>query len=97
MSERPRLVGMAWYDRETYREIRGLMADGERMAETYDAWLASAEQVAGEVARSGIEVVRVPIEPHAFITWCEERGRPRDGAARTAYANEAAAGTSGTA
>ena len=90
MSERPRRVGMAWYDRETYGEVRRLMTDGERMAATYEGWLASAEQVAGEVARSGIEVMRVAIEPRAFAAWCAERDRPHDGAARTAYANEAA-------
>jgi hypothetical protein len=43
------------------------------------------------VQRSGVEVVRVPIEPDAFSAWCETAGLSRDAAARARYAAAALA------
>ena len=85
--DRPRAVGMAWYDRPDYARIRDMMVDRERLAATYDAWLASAEQVAGEIERSGVTVERVRLRPDEFGAWCAARGLPCDGAARAKFAN----------
>lgn len=86
--DRPRVVGMAWYRREDYGRLREVMVDRERLATTYNAWLASAEQVANEVERSGVVVERVVISPDEFTEWCAARGLPCDGAARGRFANE---------
>lgn len=85
--DRPRVVGMAWYGRQDYARILDVMVDRNRLAGTYDAWLASAEQVAGEVERSGVEVRRVLIEPDGFVAWCAARDLPCDGAARAQFAS----------
>ena len=90
--DRPRTVGMAWYRREDYGRIRAVMVDRDRLAPTYDGWLASAEQVAGEVERSGVAVKRVLIEPEEFAAWCAARSLPCDGATRRLFANEPAPG-----
>lgn len=85
--DRPRAIGMAWYHREDYGRIREMMVDRDRLAATYEAWLVSAEQVAGEVERSGVVVERVLIVPDEFGPWCAARGFPCDGAARAKFAN----------
>jgi hypothetical protein len=46
-----------------------------------------------EVQRSGVEVVRVPIEPEGFAAWCTRTGAAGDGPGRARYAAEAVART----
>lgn len=92
MQERPRKVGVAWYRPDEYDRLRALMSDAGKLPADYASWLRSAEQVAGEVARSGIEVVRVVVETDAFRLWCEAKGIQPDGAARARYAQDSVAG-----
>lgn len=86
---RPRRVALPWYRAADYARLCSLMADGDRLPARYDAWRLSAEQVEREVARSGVAVVRIEIEPEAFAAWCAHHGLARDGAARARFANEA--------
>jgi hypothetical protein len=65
------------------------LSDGGKLPEQYEAWRVSTEQVEREVQRSGVDVVRVPIEPDPFTAWCERTSLMADGAARARYAAEA--------
>ena len=85
---RPRRVGLPWYGPEHYDALRHGFVDGAKLPASYEAWRISAEQVEREVQRSGVEVVRVPIEPGAFTDWCVRTGSASDGAARARYAAE---------
>jgi hypothetical protein len=89
---RPRQIGLPWYRPEHYAQFRALMADGERLPALYDVWRLSADQIAGEIERSGIKVVFVEIEPEPFVRWCAQHGLTPDGAARSRFANEVAEG-----
>ena len=89
--ERPRRVGMAWYEADDYSRLRAMMQDADRLPARHEGWLISAEQLEREVARSGVAVVRVRLTPDAFLAWCEARELPADGAARARYASEAVA------
>ncbi|GJE56951.1 hypothetical protein [Methylobacterium thuringiense] len=93
---RPRRVGLPWYNPEHYEALRRSLSDGEKLPARYETWRVSTEQVEREVQRSGVEVVRVPIEPEAFKAWCECTGSTYDGAARSRYAAEAVAGPTET-
>ncbi|ACA17741.1 conserved hypothetical protein [Methylobacterium sp. 4-46] len=90
--ERPRRVGMAWYRSEDYARMRAFMQDADRLPTSYEAWRISAEQVEGEVTRSGVTMVRVLVEPDEFAAGCNEHGLQADGAARARFANERIAG-----
>lgn len=87
--DRPRRVALPWYAAEHYEALRQSLSDGGRLPVQYEAWRASTEQVEREVQCSGVEVVRVPIEPDAFSAWCKVAGLLADGAARARYAAEA--------
>lgn len=95
MTDHPRRVGLPWYSPGHYEVLRLRLADGAKLPEQYEDWRISAEQVEREVQRSGVEVVRVPIEPAAFGAWCERAGSPEDGAARARYAAEIVAEPNG--
>ena len=92
---RPHRVGVAWYSSEHYDGLRHGLADGANLPETYEAWRMSAEQVEREVSRSGVDVVRVPLELAAFTAWCERTGSVSDGASRARYVAERLEGEAG--
>ncbi|WP_289016192.1 hypothetical protein [uncultured Methylobacterium sp.] len=56
---------------------------------SHEGWIISAEQLEREVIRSGVAVIRVPLIPDEFRSWCAARNLPADGAARARFANEA--------
>ncbi|MFG5121706.1 hypothetical protein [Methylorubrum sp. POS3] len=85
---RPCRVALPWYLAGHYAALRARLADGAKLPERYETWLFSTEQAEREVQRSGVEVVRVTIEPDAFLAWCRCAGLPSDAAARSRYAAE---------
>lgn len=89
LMSRPHRVALPWYAAEHYEALRQSLSDGGKLPVQYEAWRASTEQVEREVQCSGVEVVRVPIEPDTFAAWCKDAGLPPDGTARARYAAEA--------
>lgn len=85
---RPRSVALPWYASEHYDALRQILSDGDKLPVQYEAWRFSTEQVEREVQRSGVEVVRVPIEPDTFTVWCERTSSLADGPSRARYAAE---------
>ncbi|MET7244614.1 hypothetical protein ABZT49_14720 [Methylobacterium sp. EM32] len=85
--ERPRSVGIAWYEPGDYPRIREAMAESG-LPESYATWQMSATQVEREVSRSGVAVARIRIEPEAFLAWCHAKGTAPDAAARAAFVRE---------
>lgn len=83
-----RTVGVPWYAREDYPEIRASMEDPHTLAPSYEQWLIAAESNEAEARRAGVRVVRVPLEAATFARWCQDRGSPRTRAARVDFVNE---------
>ncbi len=81
-----RRVAMPWFEPGQYRSARAIMSDADKLPADHDLWAMSANQVAQELERAGLVIVRVLIEPDAFTDWCRERGIPADSKARHAYA-----------
>ena len=86
--DRPRRVALPWYRAEDYTALRTGLTDGGKLPDRYETWQLATEQVEQVVERSGVKVVRVTIEPDAFLAWCERIGLVSDGAARSRYATE---------
>lgn len=84
--ERPRSVGIAWYEPGDYARIREMAESG--LPESYAAWQMSATQVEREVSRSGVAVARIRIEPEAFLAWCRAKDTAPDAKARAAFVRE---------
>ncbi len=80
-------VGIPWYRREEFQELRALFADGHKLHETFDEWLVSAERLEAHLRRSGQPVVRAELRPAAFVAWCGQRGLRLDAHARSEYAS----------
>ena len=82
------VVGLPWYRKEHYLQLRALFVDGVRLHETYAGWLAAARATETHLVTQGHRVVRVEIEPDEFVAWCSGHDATPDAQARTRYASE---------
>ena len=82
------IVGIAWFRAEQYEMLRALAADSDKMANTYEEWLANITKTMDHLRQNGMVVRRVDVEVTALVAWCEQRGIPLDGKARSIYAAE---------
>jgi hypothetical protein len=87
MSEK-HIMGIAWFDPEEYDELRAAFVDGDKLHDTYQEWLESAESVFEQVQQAGHRAERVPIHLAQFRGWCQLKGLPMNAGARSRYARE---------
>ena len=86
-----RAVGVVWYRKADWPRLRALLADADKLPDTYAEWLASAEGLLAQLRRDGIAAERVPLDPDVFSAWCVARGLAPDAQARSRYASEVVA------
>lgn len=89
-NQQPSLQAMVWYREEHWESLKSIFADGDNLPKTYQDWLARAEEMQAQIQASGDAVVKVFIDPETFPKWCEEKGLPMDGEARSQLAIEVA-------
>lgn len=65
-----------------------MFQDGEKLPDTFDEWLETAQLVYNILTAEGIRVVKARIDPKTFHGWCRARGYAMDTPARMAYAQE---------
>jgi hypothetical protein len=82
------IVGIAWFRPEQYELLLALAADSDSMANTYEEWLAGVTKTMDDLNQRGIIARRVDVEVRALVAWCQQRGIPLDGTARSTYAAE---------
>jgi hypothetical protein len=82
------VVGVPWYRKADYVRLRALFADSARLHGTYAGWLAAARTTEAHLVGQGHRVIRVEIEPEAFVAWCSAHDVVPDAKARMRYANE---------
>jgi hypothetical protein len=80
-----RAVAFAWYTPETWAELRATADDPEALDESYEAWLASAEDALQSLQSRGVPAKRFPLDVAAAAAWSRKEGRRFDSAARAAY------------
>jgi len=78
-------IGVPWYRREVYRELRELFEDGDRLPRDYDQWLDSATQGFAQIQAQGGLVLKVYLDPRHFRSWCQERQLKPDFRARQQF------------
>lgn len=79
------MTGIAWYSRDEWDMFRASIVDADSMHRTYDEWLAQAEKTKMTLEGRGLQIVKVPIVLDELLRWCEARGLPCNGAARSQY------------
>jgi hypothetical protein len=80
------VVGVAWYSRTEWSELRKIAPDADQLEVTYEEWLIVFERGLTDLRTAGLYPERVPIAIGALSAWCAARHRRPDGAARAEYA-----------
>jgi hypothetical protein len=88
MDESNMSFGIAWYRPEQYGLLRALAVDADVLANTYEEWLAGVTKMMDDLRQRGIVARRVDVEVRELAAWCQQRGMPLDGEARSFYAAE---------
>ena len=79
-------TGVAWYDRQHWQRMRQVASDPERLEDSYEDWVAMAEQAIAELEEAGLLIEKVPVDTEELVAWCTEENRPIDRAARAEFA-----------
>ncbi|MHB8837753.1 MAG: hypothetical protein ACYC7F_02240 [Gemmatimonadaceae bacterium] len=82
------IVGVAWYSRSTWTQLRETAPDGASLEVTYEAWLNVFEDGLAKLRAAGVTPQRIEVDLRVFTEWCESVGRVPDSAARAAFVSE---------
>lgn len=88
MTSQLQTVGMVWYRRGDYPRVLAVMDDAADLPDTFDQWLAAAENTERQLIGSGVFVLRALLRPDTFKSWCEREGRACDARSRSHWASE---------
>ena len=84
-------VGIPWFRPHDYPDALAVM-DDHQLPATWAGWLERAERLEERSQERGVQVIRAPLTPATFKSWCRAHGFPlADASARVAYASEYAA------
>jgi len=82
----PTLVtGCAWYRAKQWDRLREVSADRDKLEETYEEWVANAEESLRNMRKAGIYAHKIDVDVEELLAWCEARGEDVDSKARAAY------------
>jgi hypothetical protein len=90
MQQRKRVIGIPWFEAESYGPGRAAMSDGGAMPASYAQWRRDAEALIAEVEEAGHHALKVPIEAKDFVLWCKARNLAPDAKARVRFASQVA-------
>ncbi len=80
-----RAVGLPWFRKEDYSALRQIFTDRDKMYDTWEEWLASAEKSESNAKAQVHTVERVYIDPATFPAWCDANGTTVDSAGRNKF------------
>jgi hypothetical protein len=78
-------VGVAWYRKDQWDRLRSLASDSDKLASTYEQWLATAETRFRDLTALGHRPRRIDVDVEVLWAWCCANGRKLDGPARAEY------------
>jgi hypothetical protein len=90
MPTRQKIIGIPWFQPESYAACCAVMADKDGLPSNYSDWLYHAKDLEAEVQAAGHRSLRVPLDPRDFPHWCRGRNLVPDAKARVRYANSVA-------
>ena len=78
----PKPMHVLWLRPEDYPRFRAIFDDVD---DTFEQWRTRMERKLVELAKQGIEIERMLIDPDALVAWCAANGRKVDAQARALY------------
>ena len=82
------VVGIAWYSRATWSELRRVAPDADDLEPTYEDWLVVFEDGFARIQAAGLQPERFEVNLTALLAWCAPTGRLPDSSARAEFVSE---------
>jgi len=65
---------VTWYkDEATWRRFKDLCEDKDQFGTSYQDWVTNAQRKLDELARQGINLIKIESDPEQFSAWCTKR------------------------
>ena len=80
--------GLAWWTPDQWDCLKQISVDPDALDDTYRDWQRNVERLIKRFRREGATVVRVKVDLDELVAWCEEKGKPLNGEARSQYVTE---------
>lgn len=77
---------LAWYQPQSWTDLKATAADADDLEDTYHEWRANAESTFKKLRRQGMRLEKVVIDIEALLAWCATQGHIPDANARSLYA-----------
>lgn len=84
------IIGLSWYYKEDFENIKKIFTDGEKIGKSYEDWLLNAENTYNQLISIGVNVEKVYINSEYFLHWCEQNKFEINSQARQRFVNEIA-------
>ena len=78
-------VVVAWYTPESWALLRSKADDPEALDESYEAWLAAAENALEDMRANGVPARRLLLDVAAAADWARHQGERFNSSSRAAY------------
>ena len=81
-------IGVTWYTADQWRLVKAASADADRFEETYEDWVAMAEEATKNMLSTGIITERVYVIASELLAWCLAHGKANDAASRSEFVSQ---------
>lgn len=79
------VLGIGWYREDQWPVLLQQAVDREGLSQTYTEWQEHAQKNIENLVDSGIQPVKIPLDVHDMVRWCQGQGVAFDGKGRSAY------------
>ncbi|HEX2525098.1 MAG TPA: hypothetical protein VHL31_02205 [Geminicoccus sp.] len=83
-------IGLPWFHRDDYPDLRRMFTDGDRLPYIFDDWLQAATETYHQFQDLRLPVIQVLIQPDPFRAWCADKDLRPDYRARQQFSSEVA-------
>ena len=82
------VVGVSWYTESEWAKVKAFARDPEVFESSFPEWCTMAEDALREVAKAGINPVKVLVSAEELRQWCESKGKHNNASARAEFVSE---------
>jgi len=79
------IIGVGWYKKEQWKQLRDNSEDSENLEETYYEWVANANDTIKKFSNSDYHIEKIEIDINELLEWCKKEKRALDGESRANF------------
>ena len=83
--EKTMTIGGAWYLPEQWNKLKEISVDRDDLEDTYEEWLANAEQSVAQMSAAGVTVKKVIVQITELESWCRAKNLEINGKSRAEF------------